>query len=237
MPPAPPRASRRSLLRAGVVVALSLAFGAAVNFGVMWWCVRGFERGKGMMGGRPVAPQGLVPGGMKPMNVAWPPSKWTADVPSGWSKPNWVMSEDFGWLSMTTESVLWGDHQRFASGRVHHTEVGWPMRCWWCAQGRVQGPGRQLWARDFSLRCADIPARLRESLGVSQLPIGIHPLPFIANTLLYAAIPLGLWLGIGPLRRRRRRRAGRCPRCGYDRAGLAAGAVCPECGHATPPSV
>jgi transposase InsO family protein len=29
---------------------------------------------------------------------------------------------------------------------------------------------------------------------------------------------------------RRRARAGRCPKCGYDRAGLAASAVCPECG-------
>lgn len=31
-------------------------------------------------------------------------------------------------------------------------------------------------------------------------------------------------------RAHRRIRAGRCPRCGYDRAGLALGATCPECG-------
>ena len=30
----------------------------------------------------------------------------------------------------------------------------------------------------------------------------------------------------------RRAREGLCPECGYDRAGLAAGAVCPECGAA-----
>lgn len=30
----------------------------------------------------------------------------------------------------------------------------------------------------------------------------------------------------------RRRRAGQCLKCGYDRAGLAAGARCPECGAA-----
>ena len=30
----------------------------------------------------------------------------------------------------------------------------------------------------------------------------------------------------------RRVREGACPACGYDRAGLAAGAVCPECGAA-----
>ncbi len=30
---------------------------------------------------------------------------------------------------------------------------------------------------------------------------------------------------------RRRARAGFCPKCNYDRVGLAAGAVCPECGR------
>jgi hypothetical protein len=30
----------------------------------------------------------------------------------------------------------------------------------------------------------------------------------------------------------RRKRAGQCAKCGYDRAGLAVGAVCPECGGA-----
>jgi hypothetical protein len=30
----------------------------------------------------------------------------------------------------------------------------------------------------------------------------------------------------------RRRRMGQCAKCGYDRAGLAPGAVCPECGGA-----
>jgi hypothetical protein len=32
----------------------------------------------------------------------------------------------------------------------------------------------------------------------------------------------------------RRRRLGLCTRCGYDRRGIAAGAPCPECGHALP---
>ena len=37
---------------------------------------------------------------------------------------------------------------------------------------------------------------------------------------------------VSPARRRRqhRIRAGLCLACGYDRAGLAAGSVCPECG-------
>ncbi len=80
----------------------------------------------------------------------------------------------------------------------------------------------------------EVPARMITYLGVDRLPIGIHPLPFIANTLLYAAIPFALWLAVGPLRRRRRRRAGRCTRCAYDRAGLPVDSVCPECGQAAP---
>jgi hypothetical protein len=31
---------------------------------------------------------------------------------------------------------------------------------------------------------------------------------------------------------RRRERVGRCPKCSYDRTGLAVGAACPECGSA-----
>ena len=30
---------------------------------------------------------------------------------------------------------------------------------------------------------------------------------------------------------RRRERVGICPKCGYDRAGIAKDAMCPECGH------
>jgi hypothetical protein len=35
---------------------------------------------------------------------------------------------------------------------------------------------------------------------------------------------------------RRRARASLCPACGYDRAGLPADAVCPECGTPAPPA-
>ncbi len=57
---------------------------------------------------------------------------------------------------------------------------------------------------------------------------------FALNTLFYAALAWGLWLGGWQLplaiRRRRRRRKGLCVRCGYDRKGIGDGVVCPECG-------
>jgi hypothetical protein len=45
-----------------------------------------------------------------------------------------------------------------------------------------------------------------------------------------AAVPTAL-LWRAQLRRRRRARVGLCPACGYDRAGIAPDAACPECGE------
>jgi hypothetical protein len=70
----------------------------------------------------------------------------------------------------------------------------------------------------------------RPGTGVRALPLGILPLGFALNTLFYAAVLLGVVEGVAFARRRVRRAKGRCPSCGYDRAGLAEGSACPECG-------
>ena len=77
-------------------------------------------------------------------------------------------------------------------------------------------PGAPLWANGVAWR----------------LPMRPLPLGFAINTFFYAAI-LALPLSFFPIRRRLRARRGRCPKCGYDLAGLAVAdpaAPCPECG-------
>lgn len=54
-----------------------------------------------------------------------------------------------------------------------------------------------------------------------------------AHLLAGAGVPPGLWLVGSYLYRRKRRRPGLCPHCGYDLRGNASG-VCPECGSAAP---
>jgi hypothetical protein len=53
--------------------------------------------------------------------------------------------------------------------------------------------------------------------------ICLWPLPLLLTVL-------GLPVLVSGVRARRRAKAGSCPACGYDRRGLAPGAVCPECG-------
>ena len=64
-----------------------------------------------------------------------------------------------------------------------------------------------------------------------SLPIAPLWFGFALNTICFAALAWGVWRGPSVIRRHRRRRAGWCVGCGYDLKGLAAGAVCPECGR------
>jgi len=54
-------------------------------------------------------------------------------------------------------------------------------------------------------------------------------IPALAIVLIKRSRALLAWKSLS----RRRARIGICQSCGYDRAGLAAGAVCPECGAVT----
>jgi hypothetical protein len=74
----------------------------------------------------------------------------------------------------------------------------------------------------------------------SSLSVYRHQREFFFTTSLWSSkgywalqVPLWplvpCWLGLAAAKRVRRLK-GRCRSCGYDRAGLAEGAACPECG-------
>jgi len=67
-----------------------------------------------------------------------------------------------------------------------------------------------------------IPARF-------ALPTGVILLPFLANTLAYGVLTVGLVWFFRSLKRRLRVRRGRCGACGYM-LGVRVASGCPECG-------
>lgn len=106
--------------------------------------------------------------------------------------------------------------------------VGWPMRCMesveFLLRDGTRKPGRF---------CVEVSS-LAPPMGLDEIgrmsPTRPYWLGIVANTLFYAyfiALPL---LSIRAMRVVRRRRRGACESCGYSRAGLVAGAACPECG-------
>lgn len=98
------------------------------------------------------------------------------------------------------------------------TRTGRPLELEWTWQGsRRQTP--MVWVpypRSFD---STPPGR-----SLLTFPLWVPPVPCAA---------LGLWLWRRH-RRKHRRSRGHCPECGYNRAGIAGDALCPECGASEP---
>lgn len=110
---------------------------------------------------------------------------------------------------------------------------GWPCMALWCeVDPRVVGEGAEgaPAAGGFALT----------PIATLTLPTEFRALPFrpiwrglLTNAAVYSA---GWWVlvsGTALTRRVVRKRAGRCPECGYDLRGASSG-VCPECGEQSP---
>lgn len=99
---------------------------------------------------------------------------------------------------------------------------GWPFRCV-RVRGRAVGDGPMPLSQ-LPPTWAGVPG-----WGVAwrETAISIAALGSPASALV-----LVLLVAKGPIQRRRRKRRGLCPSCGYDLRGIATG--CPECGHSEP---
>ena len=183
-----------------IKVALCLLAGAAVTWGVAWGC------------------------------ALWGPGLWP-NVEAWYSPaPPVLPPRDAQRLKLVNTAHSWA-RTRFwwqceTSGdvaiAVQH-DFGLPTRCLRNEGYRSTGA----WVQTAGMPS---PQWARRGNWNDVLPTRILPLGFALNTLFYAAVVLGMVECVAFARRRVRRGRGRCPSCGYDRAGLAVGAACPECG-------
>jgi hypothetical protein len=111
--------------------------------------------------------------------------------------------------------------------RLYEDARGWPMLTLHCGSRSVVGrPGHQLLD---GIRVRAHP----DGSTVRSISLPLRPIwpGFAVNTVVHAAA-IGVLVVLGSrVRRMMRRRAGSCPRCGYDLRGGPARA-CPECGAA-----
>jgi hypothetical protein len=136
-----------------------------------------------------------------------------------------------GWVA--TPSRPPSGEKREDVSRVDTAAHGWPWRCLasesWMIKAPTFRPG--LWPMQYR-------EVLRGNLVLAETTSGRTIMPLrpvwgglAADVALWSAGWLVLLRGFEIGRAARRRRAGRCASCGYDRRGLDAGAACPECGR------
>ncbi|HLP84211.1 MAG TPA: hypothetical protein VK157_07670 [Phycisphaerales bacterium] len=126
--------------------------------------------------------------------------------------------------------------------------VAWVGSCWGIAQWMSEGVGvirvhaglltlhesdwSPMWGGMSGLTVDRSEAEMQWWFVIEQAPdISNYSMPLWVPLLIAAGATAAAWRA--DVRERRRQRVGSCPACGYDRRGLDAGKVCPECGAAS----
>lgn len=164
-----------------------------------------------------------------------PGAAWLAGHTDGQAKPEHVAAEwrldevrSFGWpFRAFLVQGVWIESSTFrADPDLGHVGMSSAIKWWTSGLGAGAADG---WAIGHG------DAQEIESLPAKGLPLRPVWLPLLGNAIVFGAPIVALFLlvqlGVHSLFARLRGRIGRCPSCGYERAGLPAGARCPECGH------
>jgi hypothetical protein len=108
---------------------------------------------------------------------------------------------------------------------------GWPLPALAHVRDfRETAPGVLAYATEWSLPIPQWPGLKESPLEAREVPLRPLWLGLTIDSLLAAAVWLGLFRIFATVRAARRRRRGLCSRCAYDRRAIPAGHRCPECG-------
>ena len=192
----------------------------------------------------------ILLGGVTSIAVAWGLAMWGPDAVTFAAPfdqtPSWARSVPDDWpsapqTSRTASEIgvrctdqLWWDRDQDTSYLLNIGQFGFP----WLAleyEGRIPRVGATL-TEEWRGMLGDAPAFLNPK-ELARLPIAPLAAGMAMNTLVYAGVWYPITLLPGMFIRWRRRRAGRCVKCGYDLRGAMVGdqssvigVVCPECG-------
>lgn len=242
---------RRRLL---VVLGVCLALGALTNALVTAWCVYGVSTrmrdacgGRWRDGGHEYAVNLMsAPGkAMVYWNVATEPSRVAFDFPVSTDSPfepnpsvrppRWATAGDgriVERLEAFPPTQTAPDYVDVS--RRCDVAYGWPLLSFRGGFNMLAFKGVEY---DFGVELPMIetrePGPVIAIMGEPRvLPLTPIVPGLAVNTALYGVPWWLLLFAPGVVRRALRRRRGACAACGYDRRGIAAGAVCPECGRA-----
>ena len=215
--------SRRTrIFRTARVLAVWLVIGAVVNVGLTW-----------VLAG--IGPHVLVD---PRLHIIRFPRGWAAPVPDEWPPPNqgWEVRTWWRFQASTSTNgpergVSLEDSTTLSRLATFSSEVGWPcyaMCYWW--RSKATSASETLLEQHWGMMYV-LPVRWFPQIIAIELPL--RPLwpGFVLNAMFYATFCWSVLRGPGALRRWRRRRAGCCAGCGYDRIGLSMQTPCPECGN------